>query len=211
MQRNITLQVHWVPSEKFLADSISRWERDRGDYTLDPLRFHYILKEFFKDFVNLKTDLFTPPGNKILDQFVSRWAHRVAVEVDTLQCPLDNLGDLYAYPPWSVIDKFLTRLKIFPKCQNFDGALLLGFSHMVVPINKNESSKKPWPQGQPLQGHVQNLLGGRNPPKKCWGDLLCIICSGKFWRGRQIQNSTIEDFIGKQTSLKRYEISFHLL
>ena len=111
--KNITLQVNWVPSEKCLADPISRWERDRGDYTLDPLLFHYI-KNFFKDFVTLKTDLFASPGNKKLDQFVSRWAHWEAVAVDALQCPLDNLGDLYANPPWSVIDKFLTRLKTFP-------------------------------------------------------------------------------------------------
>ncbi len=66
---------------------------------------------------------------------------------------------------------------------------------MMTPINKNESSKNLLPQSKPLQGHVQKLLGGGNAPQM--GPLLHHLFR-KILEGRQIQNSTIEDLIGKQ-------------
>ena len=66
----------------------------------------------------LKTDLFASPDNKKLEKFVARWPHWEATAVDALQCPLDKLeGGLYANPPWSVIAKFLGRLKLYPDVQ----------------------------------------------------------------------------------------------
>ena len=98
MENNISLQVQWVPSAKCLADPISRWQQDRGDYSLDPLLFKW-LKDHFTPYITLQTDLFASPGNKKLDNFVSRWPHWQATAVNALQCPLDNLGGLYANPP----------------------------------------------------------------------------------------------------------------
>jgi hypothetical protein len=112
MDKNITLHVKWVPSKECLADPISRWEMDRGDYTLDPQLFWW-LKNHFKKFISLETDLFASPGNKKLDQFVSRWPHWEATAVDSLQCPLENMGGLYANHSWSVIQKFLPLLREF--------------------------------------------------------------------------------------------------
>ena len=118
MEKNITLQVKWVPSENCLDDPLSRWSQDRGDYSLDPALFGYVQK-IFQPFLKLHTDLFASPGNKKLVQFVSRWPHWQATAVDALQCPLDNLGGLYANPPWTVIQTFLARLKLFPQVKVF--------------------------------------------------------------------------------------------
>eukprot|EP00667_Euglena_gracilis_P006679 EG_transcript_6737 len=114
MEHQVNLQVNWVPSKECLADPISRWEMDRGDYSLDPQLFQW-LRQQFQNFINLETDLFASPGNKKLPNFVARWPHWEATAVNALQCPLDNMGDLYANPPWSIIQKFLPRLKMFPQ------------------------------------------------------------------------------------------------
>ena len=47
MENNITLHLKWVPSEKCLADPLSRWSQDRGDYSLDPQAFYAIFKNSF--------------------------------------------------------------------------------------------------------------------------------------------------------------------
>jgi hypothetical protein len=158
--------------------------------------------------VNLKTDLFASPGNKKLDQFVSRWAHWEAVAVDALQCPLDNLGDLYANPPWSVIDKFLTRLKTFP---NVKILMVLPYWDSAIwwpQLIKMKVPKTPCLRVTPYKGMFKNCWGRKCPPQM--GPPLHHLLR-KILEGRQIQNSTIEDFIGKHPSLKRYESSFHLL
>jgi hypothetical protein len=80
---------------------------------------------------------------------------------------------------------------------------------MVAPINKNESPKSALPEDHPLQGYVQKLLGGRNAPPQMGPNLSNLL--RQILQGKQIQNSTIEDFISKNQSLKRYQSSFHLL
>jgi hypothetical protein len=182
MERRITLQVKWVPSEKCLADPLSRWSQDRGDYSLDPRLFRH-LQRVFSPFLRLQTDLFASPGNKKLDQFVSRWPHWQATAVDALQCPLDDLGGLYANPPWSVIQKILSRLRLFPKVKVL----------MVVPfwdstawwpqLIKMKAPGTPCLKVNPYQGMFTNCWGEAMPPPR-W-PLLCLICSGKFWRGNK--------------------------
>jgi hypothetical protein len=180
MEKGITLQVNWVPSEKCLADPISRWEIDRGDYTLDPELFQKI-QNHFRNFIHLKTDLFASPGNKKLDQFVSRWAHWEATAVDALQCPLDGLGDLYANPPWSVISKLLPRLRQFPSAKVLMVLPYWDSATWWPQLIKMKVPKTPCLRVTPYRGMFKNCWGEVMPPPK-W-DLLCIICSGKFWRG----------------------------
>ena len=115
MQRGISLQVRWVPSAQCLADPISRWSQDHGDYSLNPALFAWI-RSFFAPHIQLRTDLFASPGNKKLPFFVARWPHWQAAGVDALQFPLDQLeSGLYANPPWSIIQKFLPRLREYPR------------------------------------------------------------------------------------------------
>ena len=45
-KNDIQLKVKWVPSQEMRADSISRWSRDPGDYTLNMQIFRKVLKFF---------------------------------------------------------------------------------------------------------------------------------------------------------------------
>jgi len=98
LKNNVRLQVQWVPSENCLADPLSRWGQDRGDYSLDKTLFHKIRK-FFQKFITLETDLFASPGNKKLEKFVSRWPHWQAAAVDALQCSLAASSGECETPP----------------------------------------------------------------------------------------------------------------
>ena len=184
MENNVTLQVKWVPSEECLADPLSRWSQDRGDYSLDRLLFQFLQKHFAPHIL-LQTDLFASPGNKKLESFVSRWPHWEATAVDALACPLQGMGGLYANPPWSVIQKFLARLNLYPQAQVL----------MVVPF---WASAIWWPQLiklkvpntpcfkiLPYPGMFTNCWGEKMPPPR-W-PLLCILCSGKFWKGNKFK------------------------
>ena len=83
IQNNIVLQVQWVPSKEMLADKLSRWEYDKGDYTLNNQLFNWI-KGQFSGCIQLDTDMFASPGNKKLTQFVSRWPRWQAKQKDVL-------------------------------------------------------------------------------------------------------------------------------
>ena len=118
-------------------------------------------------------------------------------------------GGVICQPPLVHHSKIPPKTSGVPPGPCFDGRPLLGFSHMVAPINKNEGTRDPLPQNQPLPGDVLKLLGGKNatpsvaPPLP---DLLRQILEGK-----QIQNKTIDDFLARNESLKRYSSSFRLL
>ena len=207
INQKVSLQVKWVPSAKCLADPLSRWERDRGDYSLDPNLFQWLSK-FFSKFICLKTDMFASPGNKKLTNFCSRWPHWQASAVDALRCPLDNLGGLYANPPWSIIGKFLQRLREFPQVRAL----------MVVPfwdsatwwpqLIKMKAPGTPCLKINPYKGLFTNCWGEKMPPPVAplLSDLLRQILEGK-----QVQNSSIDDFLNKNPSLRRYQSGFSLL
>ena len=197
MEKNITLQVKWVPSEKCLADPLSRWSQDRGDYSLDPGLFQYLQKTF-SPFLRLQTDVFASPGNKKLDQFVSRWPHWQASAVDALQCPLDNLGGLYANPPWNVIQKFLGRLRLFPQTQVLMVVPFWDSASWWPQLIKMKTPKTPCLKIHPYPGMFTNCWGDKMPPPR-W-HLLCLVCSGKFWRGNKYKIKPLTIFWPK-TSL----------
>lgn len=99
IENRVTLKVNWVATKDMLADNISRWSKDPGDYALNPKIFQFIQAQF-KEHVTLETDMFASPGNHKLRQYVARWPHWGAVAVDALTCPLESLGrGLYANPP----------------------------------------------------------------------------------------------------------------
>ena len=207
MEKKVTVHVKWVPSKECLADPISRWVQDRGDYSLDMSLFQY-LKRVFSPHICLETDLFASPGNKKLDSFVARWPHWEARAVDALQCPLEGMGGLYANPPWSVIQKFLPRLRQYPQVQVL----------MVVPfwvsaiwwpqLIKMKVPGTPCLRITPYEGMFTNCWGESMPPPvgPVLSDLLREILEGK-----QVQGSTIDDFLARNPSLKRYSSGFQLL
>ena len=98
---------------------------------------------------------------------------------------------------------------VIPPSPSFDGSPLLGFCHMVAPINKVEGTKGALSQGEPLPGDVHQLLGGENAPPSVAPALPDLL--RQILEGRQIKASTINSFLTKNKSLKRYSSSFRLL
>ena len=110
LQNKISVETKWVPSEKMQADSLSRWSYDVGDYTLNRALFLHLQGKMLP-YVKPLVDMFSSPGNRQLDQFVSKWPHHLSVATNALLCNLDPFTDVYANPPWSVINQWLLRLK----------------------------------------------------------------------------------------------------
>jgi hypothetical protein len=181
--KNVDLRVRWVPSAEMQADYISRWQLDRGDYSLNQALFACLM-QVFRPWMDLKTDLFASPGNAKLPSFVARHPHFEAAACDALQCDLGKLGgDFFANPPWSVINQFLPRLREFPAlrflvvCPWWDSAI------WWPQLIKLRVPGAPCLRVKPFRGMFTNCAGEEMPPPR-W-DLCCMMCSGKFWRGNK--------------------------
>jgi hypothetical protein len=99
-------------------------------------------------------------------------------------------------PPLVRNSKISPTLEGFSSHQNFDGRPLVGFDLVVAPINKNENPRDPLPKNFAPQGDVFELLGGKMPPPR-W-PLICLICSGKFWRGEKYKLTPLTIFSPEQ-------------
>jgi hypothetical protein len=97
-ERTIQLDVQWVPSSSMEADVLTRWDQDRGDYTLNNNIFQTLLV-FFKHCLQPDTDMFASSGNKKISKFVTRYPHFQALKFDALNCDLGDLTAVYANPP----------------------------------------------------------------------------------------------------------------
>jgi hypothetical protein len=128
-------------------------------------------------------------------------------------CPPDPAGQIgrrvVCKPPMVSNSKIPTEAAGVPPGPCFDGRPLLGFSHMVAPINKVESTGDPLPKDKPLPGDVYELLGGKNATPSVAPSLPDLL--RKILEGRKIQNKTIDDFLAQNKSLKRYASSFQML
>ena len=108
-EKEFHLDVQWVPSENMIADSLSRWGQDKGDYTLKKVLFQKVLTFFEKD-IAPDTDMFASPGNAKFQQYVTRYPHHQAYKLDALNCGLWDLSEVYANPPWKVISAWLVKM-----------------------------------------------------------------------------------------------------
>jgi transcriptional regulator of met regulon len=179
MEKKITLDIIQVKSSEDLADAPSRWGMDRGDYTLDRQLFLHLLKKVRKH-ITPQVDMFASPGNHQLPNFVARYPHWQAWEVDALKCPLESINFCYANPPWKIINKWMHRLR-----ENKHVTCM-----MIVPFWASSSW---WPLL--IKMHVKGTPAFLIPPyqgmfKNCWGEymppprwpLVCLILSGKAFR-----------------------------
>ena len=165
MDKNITIKVRWVPTTEMLADPISRWDWDPGDYSLDPQTFQYVLSQY-KDRFTPKVDMFASPGNQKLGIFVCRWPHWQAAAVDALTCPLDRLGGgaLYANPPWKLISRWLARLRENPQVTCLVVVpFWVGASWWPL-LTKLKVPNSPVLKIKPFQGLFTNCRGRACPP-----------------------------------------------
>ena len=105
------------------------------------------------------------------------------MEVDTLKCPLDKIGCCYANPPWSVIGKWLHRIREIPKLTCMMITPYLVSAPMMAPTNQTASKVDPCFSNTPLPRDVQQLLWRINASSQMApADGLCIILSGKAYR-----------------------------
>jgi hypothetical protein len=184
-EKEITFQVNWVPSQKMLADHITRWEKDPGDYTLNQQVFENI-RTFFKGKINPTMDMFASPGNTKFQKFCCRWPHHQASLVDALTCSLQGLSEIYANPPWSIIPQWLIRLRDQPEVKCL---LLVPYwvstpwwrllIQLKIPGLEIMLVKPQW-------GLFQNCLGQSMPGPK-W-PLACVIVSGAYYRANRFKH-----------------------
>ena len=188
-ENHLNLRPNWVKSEDMLADGLSRWAYDKGDYTLSKTLFASLLHIFSQVGFQPQVDMFASPGNAQLPQFVSRWPHHQALAVNALETPLGSqFSQVYANPPWTVIHRWLQRLVEKP----------LVVCLMVVPywvgtvwwplLTRLHIKGTPTILINPRWGMFQNCLGEEMPPTK-W-PLICLMLSGKHFRENKFRLKT---------------------
>ena len=180
-QRGISLNLNLVRSEDMLADGISRWTADPGDYRLDRKIFTKIL-DIFQPILTPKVDMFASPGNHQLELFVARWPHHQAVGCNALEVDLtaEVYRSCWANPPWSIIGDWLYRLRLNPQV-----TCLMAVPYWVGTtwwplLVRMHVRQTPVVLVQPREGLFTSCLGLRMPPTR-W-PLLCLLLSGKNYR-----------------------------
>ena len=187
LQHKVQIKVNWVPTTEMLADPISRWDYDRGDYTLNHQIFHMAM-EHFSEVVRPTVDMFASPGNAKLRKFVTRYPHFQALKVDALSCYLGDLREVYANPPWKVITPWLKRLQenkhltcLFV-CPYWVSAI---FWPLLIGLRKCGTKCLVIP---PREGMFTNCHGEVMPAPK-W-PLACLVLSGKDWNPKRCRMPT---------------------
>ena len=163
-KNKVTLVPNWVRSQDMIADSISRWEIDKGDYTLRKCIFQKICGIFAKNKFCPTVDMFASPGNSQLKKFVSRWPHSQATAVNALECNLDNFSQVYANPPWKLVLAWLTRLKSNPRLTCLTIVPLWAGSPWWPLLVRLHDKKYPVVKVNPVWGMFSHCLGEEMPP-----------------------------------------------
>jgi hypothetical protein len=91
----------------------------------------------------------------------------------------------------------------------FDGSPLLGFRHMVAPINKTPSSKKPLSSNCTGVGDVPKLPRDIDAASKVAPNLHIVL--RKMLQSKEVQGEIIENFLEHSPSIKRYDSAFRVL
>ena len=105
--------------------------------------------------------------------------------------------------------KVPTQDQGIPKPPIFDGSALLGFRHVVAPVNKAEGATHQMSQDSTLQGLIRKLLGPGNAPPQVGPDLHSLL--RQILQSRKVQSSTVNDFFARNPSIKRYNTAFKVL
>ncbi|XP_018496867.1 uncharacterized protein LOC108864903 [Galendromus occidentalis] len=113
-ERNVYLRATYLPGvQNELADLLSRTVLDNHSYSLRQASFDILNSahgpfdiDLFADFSNYKVSTYISwvkdPFAFSIDAFLSRW---------------DSWSNLYAFPPFKLIDRTLTHLDLFPICE----------------------------------------------------------------------------------------------
>ena len=164
-----------------LADGISRWTADPGDYKLNRSTFITLLGTFQTHMIPL-VDMFASPGNHQLKRFVARWPHHQAVACNALEIDLnqDMFQKCWANPPWTVIGDWLHRLRENPQVTCIMAVPYWVGTTWWPLLVRMHVKHTPVVLVQPKEGLFTSCLGQRMPPTR-W-PLLCLLLSGRSYR-----------------------------
>jgi len=182
VNHRVNLSIQWVPSALMLADQLSRWTYDQGDYTLHPPLFQWLCKSF-KDWITPEVDCFASPGNCQLQKFIARWTHHQAWRVNALTCSLQGVTQVYDNPPWTLLQPWLCRLR---EERHLKCLLICPYwasARWWPLLTKLHVPKSPSYLILPFQGMFQNCWG--HPMEATRWPLLCTLLSGSCWRNRK--------------------------
>ena len=174
---------NWVKSSEMLADGLSRVKKDTGDYTLDKKVFNTLCKIFANKGFVPEVDMFASPGNHQLQKWVSRYPHRGACAVNSLECPLSQFSKVYSNPPWKVILSWLLRLKSNPHLSCLTIVPYWDGSPWWPLLTRLHDRRYPVVFINPREGLFIDCLAQVMPPTR-WG-LLCLVLSGRVYRERK--------------------------
>lgn len=206
-QHQVQLEVNWVPSAEMLADPLSRWEKDKGDYTLNQKIFQQVLEHFSAQ-ICPQVDMFASPGNAKLEKFVPRWPHFQAWRVDALKCPLHDFRGGLCQPPLEDHPPLVASSAGKSPRGMPPGCPPLGFHFMVAPINQNVKARKQGPINFPEGGPFHQLPGGEDAPQVGPGLLHCLR---SVLEQQKMPPADIETYLAKCPSISRYNTSFRKL
>ena len=128
------------------------------------------------------------------------------------RCPklqFGRVGGTLCKPPLVGNFKLASPTKAKPKPPMFDGLPLLGFRHMVAPINKAKSSQYPLFFGGSNLGDVHKLSRELNASAKVAPNLPFVL--GQILESKEVEGEIVQIFLENNPSLKRYDSSFRLL
>lgn len=163
LQKNITLTPHLVPSASDQADYLTRVV-DKGDYTLNMDLFRFLKREN-QPWVNPDWDMFASQGNKKFPNYVTRYPFWECSKTDSLQCPLEDIKECYANPPWTVIHQWLIRLKENPHLTCWVIVPFWASMSWWPLLAKMQVPGSPAIVIQPFQGMFKNCLEVEMPPQ----------------------------------------------
>jgi hypothetical protein len=187
LKNQVTMDVNLIRSQECLADPLSRFSQDKGDYTLDQNVFAQLL-HIMAPHISPQVDMFASPGNHKLQKFVSRLPHWQSWGCNALEMELDQVGECYANPPWTVIGKWLDRLRLNPEVTCMMVLPRWVGVHWWPQLVKLLKPSCPVIHIAPRWGLFTNCFGQMMPPTK-W-PLLCVGLSGKHWREKKFRVKT---------------------
>ena len=150
--------------------------------------------------------MFASPGNKKTKGLCFKVA---TVAIKKGGCP-----KLSPSRPWGALCKpplecnrqLDPKITPIPRAPMFDGSPLLGFRHMVAPINKTTSSKNPLPSNCTGVGDVPKLPRGLDASTKMAPNLHVVL--REMLQSKEVKGEIIENFLSHSPSIKRYDSAF---
>jgi hypothetical protein len=154
------LKTTYVPSQFNPADAPSRKMVTQLEWSIDPLFFQQLEKEWGHHTI----DLFATAINKKVARFISWSPEPTAWSQDAFNSNWSKMGRIYACPPWSLLPKVLQKIKM----DKVKGTVITPFwpSALWYPTIRQMSVCKPIPVPRemvlPAPGDCPHILA-KNP------------------------------------------------